>query len=444
MEKTDKISSKELKKTGNRRVFLTSVAKSAAAGAVLAGTSYLGLDYAAKGMRNVVLDAEKEIRKLGLDVKALSGSLERKLVEEARQLKRHYSSGTLRIYEDLGIASPAEISEFEKIIKTSEEFERYYSFAERAREFKDRIDRRLLSLDEKLESYQPKTMQKLNDAIRSAFGKESGEQGKKQRTAIKQRLESLCRIYDANEDNKKAEVEVLKKINEYLEKTPDLLPEEREMLEFLKGKYQTGECEDELKNFIRNYNNYGERNEALMKLRASLSEAETLYGDIRQNKQYITKLQDLLKQGIELKERIKDISAGEFDAHKKQIEQRMFGLRTGVDEVIAELRKKGYDIETREEAVNKGMFSRSIEGLLKPLVFAGSLTAGALGFAGTYFLERKTMQKRAAESALKRAVALQNTLADKFDILARDYDSLSAENYKNSQFHGLGEGNDIY
>ncbi len=441
-QRAQKLDEKSLKRRLSRRDFLKSSGKSITTGMVTGGLCFLGLDYAGKRILGVVCDAEKEIKKLGLDIKALSGSLERKLASETEALERHYTNGKLGVYEELGIATPAEISEFEKIIEDGEEFEAHYIFAERAREFKDRIDRRLLSLDDVLESKQPGFMRSINDTIRSALGKKSGTEGQAYRTVIKQRLTELCKIYDANEDNKTAEVQVLRKLNDYIEHSPQLIDEEKDLLEFLRDQYKKEGSKEHLKNFIKNYETNSDRNETLLKLRASLSESERLYGAIQDNKKYLTRLQTLLKDGIELKQKIRERVPEEFETYRKQIEEKVNGLRGSVDEIIGELKTRGYDIETREDFVNKkGIFSSSIESIVRTVESVGSLSVGALATGLAYLRYRRNAKQRVLNSALKEAVRRHNDLADSHNNLIDNIEVYSSqshptqnsgENYKNT------------
>lgn len=426
-KKAEKIDEKALKRRVSRRVFLTESAKASGAAAVVGTAAYKGLDYLAGTISSTMAEAEREIRRLALDVQALSGDLEQRLASETSKLKEHYTQGKLRLYEELGVATPAEISEFEKIIQTSEEFEAHYNFAERARIFKDRLDKRLLSLDEKLESYQPSAMQKLNDRIRSAFGRPSGEEGKKTRSLTRERLESLCKIYDTNEDNRRAEVEVMKKINEYLTQTPNLSEEEKGLLTFLKEQYEKGGKSQELKSFIRNYNDYGERNDALLKLRSSLTQAEELYGQIRQNKVYITKLQDLLKQGIALKQEVISKSATEFEAYKSQFKEKIKSLSETVDGIIVELKERGYDIETREDYVSKGTFARSLDRILRPIVYAGTAISAALAGGLTAYSGFKTRKVKKAQATVKQVVKDHDALVDDHNALLEQNQGLEEQ-----------------
>jgi len=426
------LNTETLKKKFHRRELLKDSTIAGGVGAAVGAAAYVGLDFIGNNFRGVIAQAEREVRELALDVRELSGSLEKKLVLEREQLEEHYTQGILKIYEELGIATPAEIAEIDKIIENYEEFEQHYNFAERARIFKDRIDRRLLALDETLESYQPESLISINDAIRRAFGKPTGEEGMKQRKQIKERLEVLCAVYDTNSNNKIAQTEVLKTLNNYLENA-ELSEEEKGLYEFLKQEAQKGN-EENIRHFINNYDSYSVSQDVLLKLRASLSEAEGLYGKIQENKSYIMNLQDLLKQGIALKQEVRDKSAQEVVEYKEQIDKRINEFRESVDNVINELEEKGYDIVTREEFISRGSYARALDAMITPVVTGGSLFFGAL--AGLFaFRERTKGRKvRALNKALGSVVDDYNNLADKNNI----------EKDKNSNIPDYSGGNDYY
>ena len=398
----------------SRRNFIKAGLKGGAAYAVARLTSgYLG-----GIIKDIIAGAEKEIREMALDIKALSGSLERQIEKETRTLKESYSSGKLKIFEELGIADPAEISQFEKIIENSENLMDHYSFAERASIFKDRINKKLITLDAKLESYQPGAMKKINDGIRGIFGKKTGKEGEAYRASFRKRLNSLCSIYDTNEDNRIAEAKVLEKLNEYVKNSKSLQPEERRLYEFLKGEYEEEGDKEHLRNFIKNYNAYSGETQVLLSLKDQITESEKLYENIKENKQYIEKLQGLLQEGIELKQNVREKSKEEFEKHEKEIKTSIKDLKDSVYGVIKELKSKGYDIETRADYINKGTFAKAADSVINPIVEFGSLAAGAYVMFNSWLHGRKNARIMANEAAIKKY----------------------KENYKNSKNNTTAEG----
>jgi hypothetical protein len=412
-----------LERRMSRRGWFKAVAKTAASAALAYGLTYSAADYVGDSVLGIMDSAEKEIRELGADVNALSGSLERKLSQETNRLKKNYADGRLRILEELGLGSAAEVSEFEQIIANCEDFERHYNFSERARIFRDRIQRRILSLDNALEESQPNFIQRgVNDRIRKLFGMPHGEQGKKYRASMRRRLDQLCKVYDANENNRIAQTGVLDKINGYLENAHDMTAEERELYMFIKDQYSRRGNDANLRDFIRNYDSYDGRKAAMVKLWAYVSEAERLYSEIRKNKHYVMQLQGLLKEGIALKKGVRKESAEEFAKHEKQIASDVDALREEVGGIIGELKDKGYDIGTREEAISKGTFSRgmygqAVEYIVNAVKHGVAVAAGVL--AGAYALIRSVDKKKlnAKDKALVDAVKQHNEVAERYNEL---------------------------
>lgn len=403
------LNAKELLKKHTRRDLLKTSGIVLAGGATAGAATRVGLGYAANSLLASIAEAERQVRKAVADIRALTGEIEKKLAYQTEQLEKHYNANILKKFEELGIAEPADIKQFEQIIKNSKEFEDYYCFAERAREFKDRIDQRLLSLDEKLENMQPEFLRKINDTIREFYGKKSGRAGVEYRKSMKARLDELCKLYDTNEDNRIAQAEVLKKLNHYLEKAAELRmqPEERELYQFLKQQCEQGDSK-RVRDFIKNYDRFEGRNEVLISLRAYLTEAEELFAKIRDNKEYILKLQGLLKDGIKQAEQIRATAEADFAKHREEISASIAELKEAVDSTIKELKKKGYEIETRQDYIDSGKIAAMAKTGIIPLANITSAIAGIGAAVLTFLYRRKNTQLRATKSALDEAVNKYN------------------------------------
>lgn len=410
-----------LKREASRREFLKSGLKALLAAGAIGSTTYYVSGYGKERLLGIIAEAEREIRGLAIDVKALSGSVEKRLRKERVELERHYESGRLRILEEAGIADPAEISELESIIRTNEEFERHYNIVERLRIFKDRIDRRLLNLDDRMEEYHPSWLKKINDSIRGIFSKKSGEEGERVRDAIRSRLDLLCKIYDANENSRIAMPKVMERINHYLGRA-DLSDEERQLFEFLKEEFRDKEKAGILRDFIMNYNNYSDRNYTLLRLRASLTEAERVYDRIKENRTYIERLQGLLKKGIALKQEVREKGMRDLRLYRTEFQKRMSELMGEVDDMILELKDRGYDIETREDYIKKGKYARMISDMFDSIMPYCSAALGAIAGFFTYRFVKRGKDKRIRDKALERAVIAYNGLLERYKNLRRDKD----------------------
>jgi len=416
------VTKKGLVKRATRRDFLKTVGLATVGGLVTGYGSRKGMDYLGGKLLDIIDTSEREIRLLARDVQVLSGAVEQKLAQETAKLEDMYTKGQFRKFADLGIADPAEISEFEEILKNSEEFEKRYSFTKRTGEFVDRINNRILSVDRKLEEQQPGFLQGLNDVMREArravgekiLGREivAGTYTKK--------LNALCEIYDTNEDNRVAEGKVLEKINDYLRTDKALLTEERELFAFLKNQYEQEGGSGRVKEFVKSYNKTDARSDALIKLKANIAEAETLYGQIKENKVYIQRLQGYLKEGISLEEEVRAKRAVEFSKQKAEVDQKVLKLKESVDDIIKELKAKGYEIETRQDIANKktwGPYARQAMELLHPLTSWAPHIVGGLTAVITWHLRRKSQKLRNTDAALEDLAGKHNELSDKYNEL---------------------------
>jgi len=399
-----------LVKSKSRREFLKTIGFSAASGVACGFGANYGLGYLADCLVKGIAEAERQVRETVADLSALVGNVDRKLTAQVDQLEKHYNSNILQEYVELGIADPADIRQFEKILADAKQFEDYYSFSERAKEFKDRIDRRILTLDEKLEQMQPGFMRQANDAVRSLFGMPTGKAGEEYRKSFRLRLDSLCAIYDLNENDKIAQAEVVRKLNELISNSEKLKlsPDERQLYVTLRN-----ECEKEgggqrVKDYIHAYTNVKLNSETLRRLKAHVEEAEKLYAKIIENKDYVIKLQGLLKDGIKQAEDLRAKSQQEFMKHRKEISDKISELKGAVDSTITELKNKGYDIETREDYINKGTFtSKAKEKVAQTVPIISAILGGiAAIITGRYM--HKSNKLRATNAALEEVVGKYN------------------------------------
>jgi len=393
MEPAQKINPKVLRKEISRRYLLRNAVAATATGIAAGVAVNSGLGYVGKKLEAIIASADREVAELTLDVKSLCGALDKKLARETEELKKHYTEGRLKIYEERGIATPAEIKGLEEAIKQNEEFAKHYNFAERAKIFKDRLEKRFLEMrsatskvDARTEKYQVGPQRKFNEYLRKIAGMKTGKEGELERKRKRQELESaknrmtaLCKVYDTNEDNRIAELEVTKGINQYL-KREDLSVEERELYDFLKQEYAKQGSKTHLREFIQNYDHYDPNNQIMLKLRASLQNVETIYGKIQENREYMDKLHGILQEGILLKTKIREQSNESFARHEEQIGDKVNELRSSVDGVISELESKGYDIKTRQEIIDEGVFSGPYTAKLKELI--GPIKLGVSGVIG--------------------------------------------------------------
>ncbi|PIN74091.1 hypothetical protein COV20_00560 [Candidatus Woesearchaeota archaeon CG10_big_fil_rev_8_21_14_0_10_45_16] len=387
---------KELLKSPSRRQFLKTLGIAAAVGA----TTKYAADEISDYVLEKILKVEEEVRETVLDLREFYGTVDAKLAEQRKLLEKNYGSA-LDGLQKLDILDEKEIADFEKLVDNLEDVESHYDFAERARILKDRLDRRILTLDTVVDSYKPGFWRGADDLIREGLGRPSGEHGKKYRTAVKKRLDALSQIYDTNSDNRTAETAVLGKINEYLADAPRLTSEEKGLLLFLKDQYQKPGDKTHLKKFINNYEGFNAQKEMVLNLRAALVEGEQTYEQIRKNKGYMVDLGQMLQDGIELKQRIRETNAEDWISGHNEYQSHADQLKSKVVQMVDHLKEEGYDIETRDDFINKGTVTESIGKVLYRIGTMAALATGAL----TVLYRRKGDKIRAKEDALVEAAA---------------------------------------
>ncbi len=407
----------------SRRQFLQSTAVSLGLGGLVGTGAYTGVDYLGNKIADIVIAAEKEIRELAIDIESLSGKFIREVELQKEKIKEQYAEGKLSFFEDLGIATPEEIKETEEMLETiienSDKFAEQYSFVERLREFKDRIDRKLITIDTAIESWEPQFLQDFNDKLRAISGMKSGKEGKKARAAFYKRLDDLCSIYDSCDDDLIAQSKVLERINKSLSSTDALLPEEKELYLFMKQEYAKEDGnKGSLRDFIKNYHKFEGGNTVLLKVRAYLGELENAYDTMQENGKYALRLQESLKKAIDLREKVRDLSPEEFEKeYGRQIKEEVDALKTAVSGVVKELKAKHYDIQTREDFINDGKYGMMLQELIEPAAITAGVIAGAYVFANNMasaFVARRQKVK-AAKGAISDVVKQYNGLVDRYN-----------------------------
>ncbi len=378
-----------------------------------------GFDYAEEQLLAFAGQVDREIARAKLDLIALSGAVERRLAEQTDKLEEQYSQGKLRIFEELDLMSPADAKKLEELIKNSRDFEQHYNVAERLRIAKDRIDQRILNLDETAEAMMPRAVRDFNDDLRKLLGVASGEEGRRQRKNVRDRLNELCSLYDVNENNRIAQTAVLEKLNEYANNSAELDAEEREVFRFLADQYKREGGAGDVRKFIMNRESFNPRNEAYLRLRAHVSECERLYTEIKENSKYLGDLQTLLKDGIRQVNDVRVSSASEFAQHRADIQSKVDELRESVDAIVGELKGKGYNIETREdvmtEAERNGVYGKAVVAFFDlPEVGWAPWLAGCVLAAKVWWDRRKSAVLRASKSTNKALKTHYNELGQAY------------------------------
>ncbi len=403
----------------SRRQFLGIILKSIAAGACTGYAADLGMGYISGRAADFAGSAEKDIRALALDLKAASGTLEHELRKEADRLRTGYAQAAVISPATPGKPGPFDKHELETILQNLEDFQEHYDLGERVAILKDRIDRKLLDADLRIESRMPRAINSLNDSIRRLFGMPVAGRGRGLREALSAKLEDLCRIYETNEDNLVAENQVLKKINDYLSSTA-LPDEQRKIFRFLRQEYNKSGDKGFLRDFIMHYKDNikdaGQR-EALLRFRHTLERIDDINGIIRKDKSELLLLQDYLKKGIALKQAGRARAPYEFMRHEKEMRAAIDELKSNVEGTVRKLEQRGYNIETRDHFVNNGKLAEKVGLYFGPVRAYTTLLMGAAGtFLSGYHMLIKRRHMNMAEASRKsaeKAVELHNELAER-------------------------------
>ena len=349
--------------------------------------------------------------------------------------------------------------DYEEIVENFEKYADHYDSMERLRILGDRLGKRVLQLrqkvdrvgvpldravDDELERYQPDFLKGLKDQVRKVFAK-NGRKATDQevqayfddREARIDKLQSLCKLYDVNEDNRIAQTEITKTINGYLERV-DLIPEERDMYEFLSDEFKkTGgdsECTGNLVDFIQSYDRYDPNNSTRLGLITSIKDAERLHKQIQANKEDVQKLQEYLDDGIKQKQTIREQSTADFKRLEDDVNKEITRLRTGVDGVIAEFEgREGRDIETRREYIDTPYITADTLEWLdnqggKYVSISTGITAGALTMGSLLWILGKKRKIRAQGDALKTAEAINKRNHTRYQDATQDGEPSESDN----------------
>lgn len=384
-------------------------------GAHVAGDSVID------GYEALGLGTERTLRATGYELKKVYGALNHKIEAEVEEFREKYSAGKLQIYEDLEIARKGELEDLARVIETCNEIQKDYDFASRAGEIWTRLDGMILKTEEGLEGmrkYEPSWFEKIENSVRSGLGHPVKEKGKEYRPGMKRKVESLNRILDMGGDNLTMQGILLGKINEYADRTPGVSDEERALFGCLRDEAERGGI-DNVRSFIKNYDGFDAQTHVYIKLRSNLMQAEQIYSQIQDDKKTLETLHGLAARGSDLEAKIKERDEKTLAEGNSQIKEEVDRLVSHLGDVNNYLKGKGYDFETKEEAISKGTFG----GLARGAVDAFSVSAGVLSATGTWFLGRRGAETAVAKATARDAVVRHNELARRFNELAGEYEA---------------------
>ncbi len=424
LKRQEYTSTKELgSKQVTRRGFMT-----AGLAAVIGASVGYGVNKGGHAVGDVIAEKtnlEREVRAAYDNCKNLAGALNRKVSGEVEEFRQRYGEGQLQVYEDLQIAREGELDDLVNVIENCDKIQHDYDFGTRVEEFRTRVDGMILRTEKGLEGmrqYESGWFEKIEDSVRSMVGHPTGEDGKKYRKGLKKKVDALYKIYDSRRDNLTVQGEVLEHINEYIERTPDVSDEEKALFSCLRDEAKRG-GHDNVREFIKNYDEFDNESHVYIELKNALTQAEHIYEQIREDKEYLEKLHGFIAEEKDLEAKVKaqrERALAEDDSIIKKDVERITGYTS---KVVSDLKRKGYDIETKEEVVSRGTFGLG----LRKLVDVVSYVAGAGAALGTCYVRGKGSKAKINKAVAKEAVNRHNDNARAFNELAGEHERILAE-----------------
>ncbi|MFO7710436.1 MAG: twin-arginine translocation signal domain-containing protein [Candidatus Woesearchaeota archaeon] len=396
-----------------RRDFLKTLGAATCGGLVAGGLTHAALGKGMEYLGEFVDSISSNMQEFVQDMVALRGTLENEISRHAEVLQNQYESGRLEYLRELNLVSAQEMETFERLIENLENIEDHYGLSERLRIFKGRVDDRLSRIDAYIEEEwwsKVPGLDKLNDGVRSLFGKPTGEDGRLYRQQIRNRMHYLAQVYEINWENKKAQEVVADQITDWLDDN-HLSRDERELLGLLKENYVDTGNPDGLREFIMNYDSRGnmyverEKLEALQSGIRSLEETISVY---KEDVFILEQLQESYQRGISLKQELRSQTPEEVDFYRDAYKTQLEELEQSVSGVIEKITEKGYI--TPEEPPSSAIQARLSpvrNGISIGMAILGGLYAGMKRFSKRK--ERAYYQAgKELESAYNRLVEERN------------------------------------
>jgi hypothetical protein len=388
-------------------------------------TSYIGLDLGINKISNHIIQtvklAEEEISELNLNLHTLYRKIEEDIEIEKGTLDNNYQKVkeilTARPFKDIQHETEININDIEQLIINLEKIESHYSFKEKVEIFIDKINKKLVTLDQKVEKYYPNILKKGNDFLRDKSKQISGEERKDYSNNLSKKLDDLCQIYNTNESQQIAETKILEKLNNELRTIEKLDYKEKQILLFLRNEYLKQGDKSHLKEFITNYNDYNlnqEQKMTLLSLKSYLTNMQEINSQIKSDKKFLLELQDNLKQGINLKEEIRKIKTQDYSKQIKEFDSQISKINTNYESILTEIKKKQIEVKNKEEKIKSGQYSNMLKESFDPIKkYLPIGLATVLGSATIILHEKYTgqIQTKAYKSAAKEAIQSYNNLA---------------------------------
>ncbi|MDP1693933.1 MAG: hypothetical protein Q8L34_00140, partial [Candidatus Woesearchaeota archaeon] len=288
----------------------------------------------------------------------------------------------------IGLLSAKESGELQEILANVERYTAESDIQERLTRLKDRLTKRLTTLDQGLEQQQPEGLQRFNEWFSTQVKGE--KRGSRQALEhYQERIGTLVQVYDLNKDNKLAQTALLnktsdyflqtqqlvvQKINDYLAQNAFASSEEKEFFVQLKQVADLDPSGRKLADYLLNADNY-------FTLLATSAQVHQLKDHLGKTLEDVVALQGALDQGITLKNTLRTASDQDLTALRKQTQE----LETYMTAKKEELEKKGHKIDYELFPRMKAARDQILEGI-DTLRSVGGVAGAVVGAAGAYLL----------------------------------------------------------
>jgi len=319
----------------------------------------------------------------------VTGAAEDRLTDSIVKLKTYMGETKLqaealgKYWDQIGLVEPETFSELEEAIKRSEYYLKEADFGERMTRLKHRLQQQGARIDREVQEKYPDQVRGFNEWFsRMIKGDERGSTQALEKYTV--RLDNLVQIYDANRDNvisqadlldenagyfAEAQGRVVKQVRTYLA-DPTLSGVEKE---FYRGLIDISESDSsgrDLADYLLKTNGY-------FRTMGAIDGLEDLSEAIEENTKKIKSLQELMDEGLALKDKVR--STNEV---LPQMVTDTRELVTRWEEQREQLRKEGHEVnydlypklkEARDKFVGAVNYGNDIAK------YAGAGVGGVLG-----------------------------------------------------------------
>ena len=319
----------------------------------------------------------------------LGATAERRLQTAAHDVSQYLGTtitereATAAYWNTLGVMDKQEFDALITILTKAEGYVTEADLHERLTRLKDRLTKRVLDLDQKLEEKQPEGLQKFNEWFSTLMkGKERGS--RHALDTYKTKLDTLVKVYDTNRDTIIAQTGLLRDVDSYLSQSQQEVVkmienyltsgkisdvEEKAYFEQLKKVARDDPTGKTLARQILDTGNYLTALEATEELRKFSTMVEGTLTDL-------TKLQTAMDEGIALKNKIRQSGEQDLQLLQRKSEELYQLMEQKKQELEQDGHKIDYELFPKMKQVKDDILNGI--GFLRGIVKGAGAGAGAL------------------------------------------------------------------